>query len=51
MKPHTEVVMILATNKIPPMLIHTMVKGDFQDDEDDVKIQSTSAQVDLDEVK
>ena len=46
LKPHTEVGMISAANKIAPMLALTMVE-DVQDDEDDEKIQSKSAQVDF----
>ena len=51
LKPHTEVGMISAANKIPPMLAPKVVKGDVQDDENDGKVQSKSAQVDLDEAK
>ena len=51
MKPNTEVCMILAVNKIPPILAPKVVKGDVQDNEDDEKIQSKSAQVNLDEAK
>ena len=51
LKPHTMVGMISAANKIPPMLAPKVVKGYVQDDEDDEKIQSKSAQVDMDEAK
>ena len=51
LKPHTEVDMISAANKIPPMLVPKVVEGDVQDDEDDEKIQRMSAQMDLDEAK
>ena len=43
--------MISAANKIPPMLAPKVVKGDIQDHGDEKKIQSKSAQVDLDETK
>ena len=43
--------MISAVNKIPPMLVPKIVEGDVQDDEHDQKIQSKSAQMDLDEAK
>ena len=43
--------MISAANKIPPMLAPKLVKGAVQDDENDEKIQSYSAQMDLDEMK
>ena len=45
LKPHTEVGMISSANKIPPMLAPKVVKGDVQDDKDDEKVQSKSAQV------
>ena len=41
--------MISVVNKIPPILAPKVVKGDVQDDEDDEKVQSKSAQVDLNE--
>ena len=48
-KPNTEVGMISAANKIPPMLTTKVIKGDVQDDKDDEKVQSKSAQVDMSE--
>ena len=50
MEPHTEVGMISAANKFPPMQAPEVIKGDVQDDEDD-KIQCKSAQVELLESK
>ena len=43
--------MILAANRVPPMLTSEVIKDDVQDDEDDEKVQCKSAQVDLSESK
>ena len=51
LKPNTEVGMISAANNIPPKLAPKVVEGDVQEDEDDEKVQSKSAQMDLDEAK
>ena len=51
LKPHTKVGMISAANEIPPILAPKMIKKDVQDNEDDEKVQSISAQVDLPESK
>ena len=48
---HTEVGMISAANKVPPMLAPEVIEEDVQDDEDDGKVQCKSAQVDLSESK
>ena len=51
LKSHAEVGMISAANKIPPMLTLRVIERDVQDDEDDEKVQSKPAQVDLSESK
>ena len=43
--------MISAANKIPLMLAPKVFKGDVQDNEDNEKVQSKSAQLDLDVAK
>ena len=51
LKAHTKVCMISAANKITPMLTPRLVEGDVQDDKDNEKVWSKSAQMDLSESK
>ena len=51
LKPHTEVGMVSAANKISPILTPEVIEGDVQDDKNDKKVKRKSVQVDLSESK